>query len=140
MTTRTVRPDSFEKLRAMRHDPPRQARVNQPEPQLERLEFDLTALESQLEAAITMQRIGEGLREVRKRKKLSTRALANQLHISQSRVVSVERASETLELQTIARFAAQLGYRLAVQLIPEDANDPVMLIQLPVPRQQQPEL
>ena len=77
-----------------------------------------------------MQRIGEGLREARKRKKLSTRALAEKLQISQTRVVNVERASETLELQTVARFAAQLGYRLAVQLIPEDESDPAMLIQL----------
>lgn len=82
-----------------------------------------------------MKRIGEGLRVARKRKKLSTRALAEQLHISQTRVMSAERASETLELQTVARFAAQLGYRLAVQLIPEDANDPAMLIQPSAPRQ-----
>ena len=135
MTTQTVRPGSLEKLRAMRNDPPREARVNQPDMQLKKLTLDLEGLEHQLEAAITMQRIGEGLREARKRRKLSTRALAEQLHISQTRVVNVERASETLELQTIARFAAQLGYRLAVQLIPEDANEPAMLIQLPVPRQ-----
>jgi hypothetical protein len=55
MTTRTVRPGSLEKLSAMRNDPPREARVNQPEPQLERLELDLTALENQLEAAIKRQ-------------------------------------------------------------------------------------
>ncbi len=135
MTTQTVRPSSLEKLRAMRNDPPREARVNQPDSQLEGLQLNLTALEDRLEAAITMGRIGEGLREARKRRKLSTRALADRLNISQTRVVNVERASETLELQTIARFAAQLGYRLAVQLIPEDANDPAMLIQLPTSRQ-----
>ena len=130
MTTQTVRPGSLEKLRAMRNDPPREARVNQPDIQLKKLTLDLEGLEHQLEAAITMQRIGEGLREARKRKKLSTRALAEKLQISQTRVVNVERASETLELQTVARFAAQLGYRLAVQLIPEDESDPAMLIQL----------
>ena len=130
MTTQTVRPGSLEKLRAMRNDPPREARVNQPDIELKKLTLDLEGLEHQLEAAITMKRIGEGLREARKRKKLSTRALAEKLQISQTRVVSVERASETLELQTVARFAAQLGYRLAVQLIPEDESDPAMLIQL----------
>ena len=130
MTTQTVRPGSLEKLRAMRNDPPREARVNQPDIELKKLTLDLEGLEHQLEAAITMQRIGEGLREARKRKKLSTRALAEKLQISQTRVVNVERASETLELQTVARFAAQLGYRLAVQLIPEDESDPAMLIQL----------
>ena len=135
MTTPTVRPGSLEKLRAMRNDPPREAKVNQPEIQPGKLTLDLEGVKHQLEAAISMKRIGEGLRAARKRKKLSTRALAEQLHISQTRVMSVERASETLELQTVARFAAQLGYRLVVQLIPEDENDPAMLIQLSLPRQ-----
>ena len=134
MTTPTVRPGSLEKLRAMRNDQPREAQVSQPNSQLRKLTLDLEGLEHQLEAAISMKRIGEGLRAARERKKLITRALAEQLHISQTRVMSVERASETLELQTVAWFAVQLGYRLAVQLIPEDENDPAMLIQLSLPR------
>lgn len=105
----TVRFGSLEKLRAMRNDPPREASVDQPDTQLGKLTLDLEGLEHQLETAITMKRIGEGLREARKRQKLSTRALAEQLHISQTRVVSVERASETLELQTIARLQPSLG-------------------------------
>ncbi len=101
------------------------------EEQLQLIQLDLEALSRHLENAILMKRIGEGLREARKRRKLSTRALAEQLQISQTRVVNVENANETLELQTIARFAAQLGYRLAVQFIPEDDSDPAMLIPLP---------
>jgi ribosome-binding protein aMBF1 (putative translation factor) len=134
MATHPARPGTLEKLRQMRKNPPRVAKVNLGEPQLATLSLDLESLQAHLEAAITMKRVGEGLREARKRRKLSTRALAEQLQISQTRVVNVERANEALELQTIARFAAQLGYRLAVQFIPDDANDPAMLIPLSAPR------
>jgi ribosome-binding protein aMBF1 (putative translation factor) len=130
-TTTTIRPDTLEKLKALRNAPPRIAKTQSLETQLQTIQLDVEALSSHLENVILMKRIGEGLREARKRRKLSTRALAEQLQISQTRVVNVENANETLELQTIARFATQLGYRLAVQLIPENENDPAMLIPLP---------
>ena len=50
MTTRTVRPGSLEKLRAMRNDPPREAQVNQSDSPLSKLTLDLEGLEHQLEA------------------------------------------------------------------------------------------
>ena len=133
MTISTVRPGTLEKLRELQNSPPRVAKVNLGAVPLKTSVLEVEALETQLEEMVTMRRVGEGLRAARKRKKLSTRALADKLQISQTRVMNVERANEALELQTIVRFAAQLGYRMAVQFIPDDSNDPAILIPLSAP-------
>ena len=134
MTTSAVRPGTLEKLRELRNSPPRVAKIKFDAVPLKTTVLEVETLETQLEEMITMRRVGEGLRAARKRKKLSTRALADQLQISQTRVMNVERANEALELQTIVRFAAQLGYRMAVQFIPDDGNDPAILIPLSAPQ------
>ena len=133
MTISTVRPGTLEKLRELQNSPPRVAKVKLGAVPLKTSILEIEALNTQLEEMITMRRVGEGLRAARKRKKLSTRALADKLQISQTRVMNVERANEALELQTIVRFAAQLGYRMAVQFIPDDSNDPAILIPLSAP-------
>ncbi len=128
MKQKPLRAGTLEKLEALLGSKPSEALVANLNPALASTEIDI---QNEFSTALTMQQIGHSLRAIRNHRKLSTRALAQALGISQTRVLDVERANETLELQTITRFASQLGYRVLVQMIPEQANDPILSVQLP---------
>jgi predicted XRE-type DNA-binding protein len=116
------------KLEAMRGKPPRLAKVIKPK---DVQPTSLSELEETVEKMIALQALGEGLKLARQRRNLTTRQLASALGVSQSRVVHIEQANENLEMQTLARVAKQLGYRVLVQLIPENANEASISVNMP---------
>ena len=122
----TLSPERKAKLEAMRGQPPRLAKMMTPSQAT-----PITELQKIVEKMIASQAIGEGLRLARKQRRLTTRQLAQALGVSQSRVVHMEQASDSLEIQTVARVAKQLGYRVLVQLIPEDANESAISVTVP---------
>jgi transcriptional regulator with XRE-family HTH domain len=75
--------------------------------------------------------VGESLRIARKQRRLTTRQLAAELGVSQSRVVHMEQANDNLEIQTVARVAKTLGYRVLLQLIPEDTTKAAISVTVP---------
>lgn len=75
--------------------------------------------------------IGEGLKLARVQRQLSTRKLAEVLGVSQSRVMQIERSGDNLEIPTIARVAKSLGYKVLVQLVPEDAAQEAISVPIP---------
>lgn len=123
----TLSPERKAKLEALRGQPPRLAKMTPSQNQA----TPIDELQKIVEEMIASQAIGEGLRLARKQRRLTTRQLAQALGISQSRVVHMEQASDSLEIQTVARVAKQLGYRVLVQLIPEDANESAISVTVP---------
>jgi HTH-type transcriptional regulator / antitoxin HipB len=126
--TRTISPSTKAKLEALRSKPERAAHVANPTAMLETHPADI---QSQVQEFVIASRVGELLRLARQSRKLSTRALGERVGISQPRVTAVEQASSDLQLDTIARFASGLGYRVVVQLVPEGAPGPVFSTDLP---------
>ncbi len=92
---------------------------------------DFETFSNTLEQLIAVQTVGDGLRQARKRRKLSSRQLASQLDLSQTRIMELERANTQLELRTVARVAEGLGYQVKLELIPDDANEPTIRITMP---------
>lgn len=124
----SISPERKAKLEAMRGKPPRLAQINlsqdiQP--------ISIPELEQMVNQMIASAAVGEGLKLARKQRRLTTRQLATALGVSQSRVVHIEKANDSLELQTVARVAKQLGYRVLVQLIPENAADLAISVSVP---------
>ncbi len=93
---------------------------------------DFATFSSTLDQLIAVQTVGDGLRQARKRRKLTSRQLASQLDLSQTRIMEMERANTELELRTVARVAEGLGYRLKLELIPNDANEPTISVTMPM--------
>ena len=118
-------PERKAKLETMRGKPSRLAKTTSSQA------TPIEDLQKLVEEMIASQAIGEGLRLARKQRRLTTRQLAQALGVSQSRVVHMEQASDSLEIQTVARVAKQLGYRVLVQLIPEDANESAISVTVP---------
>jgi ribosome-binding protein aMBF1 (putative translation factor) len=75
-----------------------------------------------LDDLISHKRLGEALKAAREEQGLSTRALAKQVDLSHTRIQAIESANETLEMQTVAKIAEALGYRINVQFIPNDTS------------------
>ncbi len=121
-------PERRAKLEAMRGQPPRLASMMTP---AEIQPTPIPELESMVNQMIASQAIGQGLKLARKQRKLTTRQLASALGISQSRVVHIEQANDSLEIQTVARVAKELGYRVLVQLIPENASEAAISVTVP---------
>ena len=116
------------KLEAMQGQPPRLAKMmtsSEVQP------TSIPELETMVNQMIASQAIGQGLKLARKQRKLTTRQLASALGVSQSRVVHIEQANESLEIQTVARVAKELGYRVLVQLIPENASEAAISVTVP---------
>jgi DNA-binding XRE family transcriptional regulator len=63
--------------------------------------------------------IAQALGELRRRRHISTRAMARRLGVSQPRVVAIER-SEDLTIGTVARYAEALGGRVEIAIVTED--------------------
>ncbi len=116
------------KLEAMQGQPPRLAKMMTP---AEVQPTPTPELEAMVNQMIASQAIGQGLKLARKQRKLTTRQLASALGVSQSRVVHIEQANESLEIQTVARVAKELGYRVLVQLIPENASEAAISVIVP---------
>jgi predicted XRE-type DNA-binding protein len=121
-------PERRAKLEAMRGKPPRLAKVIKSK---NAQPTSMAELEETVEKMIALQALGEGLKLARQRRHLTTRQLASALGVSQSRVVHIEQANENLEMQTVARVAKQLGYRVLVQFIPENANEAAIQVNMP---------
>jgi ribosome-binding protein aMBF1 (putative translation factor) len=92
---------------------------------------DFETFSNTLDQLIAVQTVGDGLRQARKRRKLTSRQLASQLDLSQTRIMELERANTQLELRTVARVAEGLGYRVKLELIPDDANEPTISVTMP---------
>jgi HTH-type transcriptional regulator / antitoxin HipB len=127
-TARTISASTKAKLEALRGKPERAAHVANPKAMIE---THPAALEAQIQEFVIASRVGELLRLARQSRKLSTRALGERVGVSQPRVTAVEQASTDLELDTIARFASGLGYRVVVQLVPTGEPGPVFSTDLP---------
>ena len=95
------------------------------------VEENFEAFSNTLEQLIAVQTVGDGLRQARERRKLTSRQLASQLDLSQSRIMQVERANSQLELRTVAQVAGGLGYRVKLELIPDDASEPTISVTMP---------
>jgi DNA-binding XRE family transcriptional regulator len=124
----SLSPERRTKLEAMRGKPPRLANMMTP---AEVKPTPIPELEAMVNQMIASQAIGQGLKLARKQRKLTTRQLASALGVSQSRVVHIEQANDSLEIQTVARVAKQLGYRVLVQLIPENASEAAISVTVP---------
>ncbi len=124
----TLSPERRTKLEAMRQQQPRLANMMTP---TEVQPTPIPELEAMINQMITSQAIGQGLKLARKQRKLTTRQLASALGVSQSRVVHIEQANDSLEIQTVARVAKELGYRVLVQLIPENATEAAISVTVP---------
>jgi transcriptional regulator with XRE-family HTH domain len=62
--------------------------------------------------------VAQALGDVRRRRKVSTRAMAERLGVSQPRVVAIEK-SEDLTMSTIARYAEALGGHIELTIVAE---------------------
>ncbi len=62
--------------------------------------------------------VAQALGDVRRRRKLSTRAMAELLGVSQPRVIAIEK-SEELTISTIARYAKALGGHIELAIVAE---------------------
>jgi ribosome-binding protein aMBF1 (putative translation factor) len=123
-----MKQSTAQKLQAMLGTPPRE--VNIPN-NAKFVEENFKAFSSTLDQLIAVQTVGDGLRQARKRRKLSSRQLAIQLELSQTRIMEMERANTELELRTVARVAEGLGYRVKLELIPDDVNEPTISVTMP---------
>ncbi len=115
MKERKISPEAEKLLKKMMQEPPRLAQI-----QTDLREFSNTPDEIReiLDQQIITKSLGGLLRQARENRKLSTRAMAARIGITQPRVVAVEKAQTQLEIETLVRFAAAAHYRVAVQLIP----------------------
>ena len=95
---------------------------------------DYQTFSTNLEQQIAVQTVGDGLRQARVRRKISSRELAKQLSLSQTRIINLEKANTELELRTVAKVAEQLGYSLKLELIPNDTNEPTISVTMPQSR------
>jgi ribosome-binding protein aMBF1 (putative translation factor) len=130
-----MKTSTAQKLQAMLGTPPEEIQV--PEDMVLTEENHHAFLQN-LDHQIAVQTIGQGLREARKRRKLSSRQLAAQVNLSQSRIMQLEQANDELEIRTVAQIAEGLGYRLQLELIPENASDPVISVPFSTPSQKTP--
>jgi ribosome-binding protein aMBF1 (putative translation factor) len=128
MKNTTLTPEQLNKLQMMRGKPPRLAKMRRPK---EVAPLEVAALEQMVTEMIALQAVGESLKIARKQRRLTTRQLAAELGVSQSRVVHMEQANDNLEIQTVARVAKTLGYRVLLQLIPEDASEAAISVTVP---------
>jgi ribosome-binding protein aMBF1 (putative translation factor) len=117
-----------EKLQAMLGTPPREVIVPEGSSFVEE---NFEAFSNKLEQLIAVRTVGDGLRQARERRKLTSRQLASQLDLSQSRIMQVERANAQLELRTVAQVAGGLGYQVKLELIPDDASEPTICVVMP---------
>ncbi len=123
-----MKQNTAERLQAMLGTPPREVDVPN---NAQFVEENFEEFSNTLEQLIAVQTVGDGLRQARKRRKLSSRQLALQLELSQTRIMEMERANTELELRTVARVAEGLGYRVKLELIPDDFNEPTISITMP---------
>ena len=63
--------------------------------------------------------VAQALADLRRRHRVSTRAMAKRLGVSQPRVVAIERA-EDLTLSTVVRYAEALGGRLELSIVTDN--------------------
>lgn len=80
---------------------------------------------------VLTKNLGDLLRQARQNRKLSTRAMAAKVGVTQPRVIAVEKAQTQLEIETLVRFATAANYRVNVQLIPMDEPGVPISIELP---------
>jgi transcriptional regulator with XRE-family HTH domain len=73
-------------------------------------------------------RLGGLLRHARRERGLTVQDVAERAGVTPSRISQVERAEVegALQLDTLARFAGALGYRLRYELIPEGERLPML--------------
>jgi len=74
------------------------------------------------------KRLGGLLRHARRERGITVQEVAERAGVTPSRISQVERAEVrgTLQLDTLERFAAALGYRLRYELVPEEEPLPVL--------------
>jgi transcriptional regulator with XRE-family HTH domain len=74
------------------------------------------------------KRLGGLLRHARRERGITVQEVAERAGVTPSRISQVERAEVmgTLQLDTLDRFAAALGYRLRYELVPEEEPLPML--------------
>ena len=70
--------------------------------------------------------VAHALGDLRRRRKVSTRVMAERLGVSQPRVVAIEK-SEDLTVSTIARYAEALGGHIELTIVAEDERAEVTI-------------
>ncbi len=81
------------------------------------------------ERVATLERqllVAQALAEMRRRRKVSTRAMAQRLGVSQPRVVAIEK-SEDLTVSTVARYAEALGGHIELAIVADDDREEVSI-------------
>lgn len=126
-----MKKSTLEKLKATLGTAPRALKSAKPE---QFVAEDYQTFSTNLEQQIAVQTVGDGLRQARVRRKISSRELAKQLSLSQTRIINLEKANTELELRTVAKVAEQLGYSLKLELIPNDTNEPTISVTMPQSR------
>jgi DNA-binding Xre family transcriptional regulator len=79
----------------------------------------------EVQEGIVAQSAGDLIGRARAMRGLSMRDLAARLGISSARVSQVQHSGESIEVQTLARYAEALGYHLSLALIPKEGGEPI---------------
>lgn len=76
--------------------------------------------------ALVVSSAGALLEAARKRRGLGPRQLAERLGVSRPRVLQLEGVSDRVELQTLVRFADELGFDLQITLLDREGGEPIV--------------
>lgn len=82
-------------------------------------------LRETVQTEITLREAGRLIEKAREQRGISTRELAARVGVSQPRVVQIQASGETLGIQTLVKFATALGFRVVIELIPEEGGEPI---------------
>ncbi|WP_034336681.1 helix-turn-helix domain-containing protein [Deinococcus misasensis] len=82
-------------------------------------------LKETVQTEITLREAGKLIVKARELRGMSTRELAGKVGVSQPRVVQIQSSGETLGIQTLVKFATALGFRVVIELVPEEGGEPI---------------
>lgn len=83
-------------------------------------------LGSFVRSALVAKTVGGLIAQARQRRKESLRGLAKRVGASHPRVLELERVGSRVEVQTLARYAAALGYDLRLTFVPRDGGEEIV--------------
>lgn len=81
--------------------------------------------------ALLEDTVGAMPRTVRERHQHSLSDAAEVLGVGRARAHQLERPGANLRIDTLVRYASAYGYKLRVELVPEDADEPAIVTELP---------
>lgn len=74
---------------------------------------------------LALREAGRLIEKAREHRGITTRELAARAGVSQPRVMQIQSAGESLGIHTLVKFAAALGYKVVIELVPEEGGDPI---------------